>query len=225
MARREKLWRWEYSSEMAQHFRVHPVNPQLRLIRGAADIVARGGVLVYPTDSGYALGCQVGNKEGVERIRRLRHLEESHFFTLICRDLSEVSLYARVGNASYRFLKAHTPGPYTFVLPASREVPRRLQHPKRRTVGLRIPDHAVVSALLKEMNAPLVSVSLAAPDALTLDPEEIRTQWEHGIDLLLDAGFCSSAPTTVVELDSDGVHVVRVGQGDIAPLLTEDARP
>ena len=209
---------------MAQYFRVHPVNPQLRLMRGAADIVTRGGVIVYPTDSGYALGCQVGNKEGVDRIRRLRGLDDDHYFTLICRDLSELSLYARVDNASYRFLKAHTPGPYTFVLPASREVPRRLQHPKRRTIGLRVPDHAVVLALLTAMAGPLISVSLAAVDGPAPDPEDIRRQWEHSVDLVVDAGYCVGSPTTIVELDPDGAHVVRVGQGDIEPLLASDLR-
>ncbi|HET9122081.1 MAG TPA: L-threonylcarbamoyladenylate synthase [Acidiferrobacteraceae bacterium] len=209
---------------MAQYFRVHPLNPQLRLIRGAADIVNHGGIVAYPTDSGYALGCQVGNKEGVDRIRRLRGLPEDHYFTLICRDLSELSGYARVDNAAYRFLKAHTPGPYTFVLPASREVPRRLQHPKRRTIGLRVPQHAVVAALLEALDGPLLSVSLTSADDPAPEPEEIRKRWEHAVDLVLDAGSCAGSPTTVVELDADGAHVVRVGQGEVAPLLAAGSR-
>lgn len=206
---------------MAQYFRVHPANPQLRLIRGAADIIRGGGVIAYPTDSGYALGCRVGEKDAMERIRRARALDEDHLFTLVCRDLSELSVYAVVDNTSYRFLKANTPGPYTFVLPATREVPRRLLHPRRRTVGLRVPEHAVTRALLAEVNEPLLSVSLVLPDGgmPMTDPEEIRARLEHDVDLVLDAGYCSSEPTTVVELQEDGAHIVRVGKGSIAPFL------
>ncbi|MHB1586691.1 MAG: L-threonylcarbamoyladenylate synthase [Acidiferrobacteraceae bacterium] len=209
---------------MAQYFRVHAVTPQHRLMRGAADIIRRGGVIAYPTDSSYALGCHLGDKDAMERIRRLRDLDRNHHFTLICRDLSELSVYARVDNPSYRFLKAHTPGPYTFILPATREVPRRLQHPKRRTVGLRIPAHPVTQALLAELGEPLLSVSLLLPDdggdpIAGNDPAEIRRQLEHEVDLVLDGGYCGGDQTTVIEFDGHGAHVVRLGKGSIAPFV------
>ncbi|MHB1530076.1 MAG: L-threonylcarbamoyladenylate synthase [Acidiferrobacteraceae bacterium] len=209
---------------MAQYFRVHAVTPQKRLIRGAADIIRGGGVVAYPTDSNYALGCHLGDKAAVDRIRRLRGLDGHHPFTLVCRDLSELSVYARVDNPSYRLLKAHTPGPYTFVLPATREVPRRLQHPKRRTVGLRIPDHEVARALLAELNEPLLSVSLLLPDGhgghvAANDPEEIRCHLEHDVDLVLDGGYCGGDQTTVIEFDEGGAHVVRLGQRSVPSFI------
>lgn len=204
---------------MAQYFEVHPLNPQPRLIRQAVEIIRRGGVIVYPTDSGYALGCHIGDKDAMERIRRIRKVDDQHNFTLVCRDLSEIAQYARVGNSDFRLLKAHTPGPYTFILTATREVPRRLQHPKRKTIGLRVPDHAVVRMLLAELGEPLMSVTLLLPDEdlPPADAAEIRTRLEHQVDLVIDAGHCRPEPTTVVVLEESGVQVKRVGQGDPAP--------
>ncbi len=204
---------------MAQYFQIHPVDPQPRLIKRAVDIVRAGGVVVYPTDSSYALGCHIGDKEAMERIRRIRRVDKDHNFTLVCRDLSQVALYARVGNADYRILKAHTPGAYTFILPATREVPRRLQNPRRKTIGLRIPDHAIVRALLTELNEPLMSSTLILPgEKLPLsDPEEIRAKLEHQVDLVIDGGNCGLEPTTVVVLESGQPRIARAGKGDITP--------
>jgi tRNA threonylcarbamoyl adenosine modification protein (Sua5/YciO/YrdC/YwlC family) len=204
---------------MAQYFEIHPVNPQLRLIRQAVEIVRRGGVIAYPTDSSYALGCHLGDKDAMERIRRIRQLDDKHNFTLVCADLSQVAQYARVGNADFRLLKAHTPGAYTFILEATREVPRRLQHAKRRTIGLRVPDHAVVRALLAELGEPIMSVTLMLPgDELPLsDAQEIRERLEHQVDLVIDAGHCDLTPTTVVVLEDGVAAVRRVGKGDPAP--------
>jgi len=204
---------------MAQYFEVHPLNPQLRLIRQAVEIIRRGGVIAYPTDSSYALGCHLDDKDAAERIRRIRRLDDKHNFTLVCRDLSQLAQYARVGNADFRLLKAHTPGPYTFILPATREVPRRLQHARRKTIGLRVPDHPVVQALLAELGEPLMTVTLILPDEeLPLaDAREIRERLEHQVDLVIDAGPCGLAPTTVVALDDGVAEVRRVGKGDPAP--------
>jgi tRNA threonylcarbamoyl adenosine modification protein (Sua5/YciO/YrdC/YwlC family) len=201
---------------MAQYFQIHPTHPQARLIKRAVDIVRQGGVIVYPTDSSYALGCHIGDKEAMERIRRIRRVDERHNFTLMCRDLSEVSQYARVGNADYRFLKANTPGPYTFILPATREVPRRLQHPKRKTIGLRVPENTITLALLAELNEPLMSSTLILPgeDLPMSDPEEIRERLEHEVELVVDGGFCGLEPTTVLELEDGRATVVRVGKGE-----------
>ena len=201
---------------MAQYFEIHPTHPQSRLIKRAVEIVRHGGVIAYPTDSSYALGCHIGDKAAMERIRRIRRVEEDHNFTLVCRDLSEVSQYARVGNADYRLLKANTPGPYTFILPATREVPRRLQHPKRKTIGLRVPDHVIAQALLAELNEPLMSSTLMLPgESLPLsDPGEIRQRLEHEVDLIIDGGFCGLEPTTVIELEEGRATVVRQGKGD-----------
>jgi len=201
---------------MAQYFQIHPTHPQARLIKRAVEIVRQGGVIAYPTDSSYALGCHIGDKEAMERMRRIRRVDERHNFTLMCRDLSEVSQYARVGNADYRFLKAHTPGPYTFILPATREVPRRLQHPKRKTIGLRVPENAITLALLAELNEPLMSSTLILPgeDLPLSDPEEIRERLEHEVELVVDGGFCGLEPTTVLELEDGQVTVVRVGKGE-----------
>lgn len=201
---------------MAQYFEIHPTHPQSRLIKRAVEIVRHGGVIAYPTDSSYALGCHIGDKAAMERIRRIRRVEDDHNFTLVCRDLSEVSQYARVGNADYRLLKANTPGPYTFILPATREVPRRLQHPKRKTIGLRVPDHVIAQALLAELNEPLMSSTLMLPgESLPLsDPEEIRRRLEHEVDLIIDGGFCGLEPTTVIEVEEGRATVVRQGKGD-----------
>lgn len=206
---------------MAQYFQVHPVNPQQRLIRQAVEIIRRGGVIAYPTDSSYALGCHIGDKEAMERIRRIRRLDDKHNFTLVCADLSQLAQYARVANVDFRLLKAHTPGPYTFVLPATREVPRRLQHAKRKTIGLRMPNHAVVHALLAELGEPLMSATLMLPgeDAPLADAHEIRSRLEHEIDLVIDAGHCDIQPTTVVELEEGVARVTRVGKGDPTPFL------
>ncbi len=205
---------------MTQMFRVHPRNPQRRLLRQAAEVVRAGGVIVYPTDSSYALGCRIGEKEALERIRAIRRLEPGHNFTLVCRDLSELATYARVDNAAYRFLKALTPGPYTFILRATKEVPRRLQHPRRRTIGIRVPDHVVTQALLEEVGEPLLSVTCQLPgDELPLtDPEEIRERLRGRVDLVVDAGACGVEPTTVIDLVSGVPVVVRRGIGDVEPL-------
>lgn len=201
---------------MAQFFQIHPANPQPRLIKGAVDIVRAGGVIAYPTDSSYALGWHIGDKEAMERIRRLRRVDDDHNFTLVCRDLSEVAQYARVGNADYRLLRANTPGPFTFILPATREVPRRLQHPKRKTIGLRIPKNVIAQALLVELNEPLMSSTLILPgDDLPLsDPEEIRSRLEHDVELVIDGGFCGLDATTVVELENGIPKLLRQGKGD-----------
>ena len=203
---------------MAQYFQIHPINPQPRLIQRALDIVRAGGVIAYPTDSSYALGCHIGDKQAMERIRRIRRVDATHNFTLVCRDLSEVAQYARVGNVDYRLLRSNTPGPYTFILPATREVPRRLQHPKRKTIGLRVPNHVIAQSLLIELNEPLMSSTLILPgDDLPLsDPEEIRARLEHDLDLVIDGGFCGLDPTTVIELENGAVTLVRKGKGDIA---------
>ncbi len=204
---------------MAQYFHVHPANPQARLIGKAVEIVRAGGVIVYPTDSCYALGCHIGDKQAMERIQAIRRLDHRHNFTLVCRDLSEVAQYARVTNADYRLLKANTPGPYTFILPATRGVPRRLQNPRRKTIGLRVPDHTVAHALLAELREPLLSSTLLLPgDELPLvDALEIRARLEHQVDLVIDGGHCGLEPTTVVELKDGEVRVARVGKGAVAP--------
>ena len=205
---------------MAQFFSIHPDNPQTRLLRQAAAIVRAGGVIVYPTDSCYALGCQLGDKSAMNRIRNIRHVDEQHYFSLMCRDLAEISHYAKVNNSQYRLLKTSTPGSYTFILEATREVPRRLQHPKRSTIGLRIPDHPVVQALLEELDEPLLNSTLILPgDELPLnDPEEIRDRLEHQVELVLDGGFCGLEMTTVIDLTGDEPELVRSGRGSLVPL-------
>ena len=203
---------------MAQFFSVHVNNPQQRLIRQAAAIVRDSGVIVYPTDSCYAIGCHLGDKAALERIRAIRGVDERHHFTLVCRDLSEISHYAMVDNRQYRMLKAATPGSYTFILRATREVPKRLQHPKRKTIGLRVPQHPVVRDLLAELNEPLLSCTLILPnDELPLnDPQEIRTRLEHQVDLVLDGGSCGVEMTTVIDLTADVPILLRPGRGDPA---------
>ncbi len=215
---------------MAQYFQIHPTHPQPRLIKRAVEIVRAGGIIVYPTDSSYALGCHLGDKGAMERIRRIRHVDEDHHLTLVCRDLSELSQYARVTNADYRVLRAATPGPYTFLLPATREVPRRLQHPKRRTVGLRVPDHVIAQALLAELGEPLMSATLIFPGETlpASDPEEIRARLGNQVDLVIDGGFCGLEPTTVVALEDGAPTVVRAGRGDarvFAPRALPPAGP
>jgi len=207
---------------MAQLFKIHPENPQARLIRRAVEIVQAGGVIAYPTDSSYALGCHIGDKDALERIRRIRSMDKKHNFTLVCRDLSEVSQYARVGNADYRLLRANTPGPYTFILSATREVPRRLQHPKRKTIGLRIPSNVIVQSLLSELNEPLMSCTLILPgeDLPMSDPEEIYARLGHQLDLVIDGGFCGLDPTTVIELEDGVATLRRQGKGDATRIST-----
>lgn len=198
---------------------VHATHPQSRLISQAVAIVRAGGLMVYPTDSCYALGCQIGDKPAMERIRAIRHVDERHHLTLVCRDLSVLGQYAVVDNAQYRMLKSATPGSYTFILRATREVPRRLQNPRRNTIGLRVPQHAVVHALLDELQAPILSSTLILPDdALPLnDAAEIRDRLDHAVDLILDAGSCGVEMTTVVDLTAETPAMVRLGKGDPAP--------
>lgn len=204
---------------MAQFFSIHPVNPQPRLIKGAAEIVRAGGVIVYPTDSCYALGCRLGDKAAVERIRHIRQVDARHHFALVCRDLAEIAIYAKVNNRQFRLLKAATPGSYTFILQATREVPKRLQHPSRKTIGLRVPDHKVVRALLAELGEPLLSSTLLLPgdDVALNDAQEIRARLEHQVDLILDGGSCGIEPTTVVNLTGESPVITRVGKGSAAP--------
>ena len=202
---------------MAQYFQIHPENPQIRLIRRAVEIVLSGGLVVYPTDSSYALGCRLDNKEGLERIRRIRMLEDSHHFTLICRDLSHISGFAKFGNEAYRLIRQLSPGPYTFILRATREVPRRLQHPKAKTIGIRLPDNPVTQSLLAELNEPLFNSTLIAPDAdeSLSDPLEIRARLERDVDLILDGGIVTYAPTTIIDFTEDDPRVLREGAGPV----------
>lgn len=200
---------------MAQFFQIHPENPQVRLIRQAVDVLRRGGLIVYPTDSAYALGCHIGDKMALDRIRAIRRLDKHHNFTLMCRDLSELATFARVDNKDFRLIKKHTPGPYTFILPATAEVPRRLMHPKRKTIGMRVPNTPIALALMEELGEPLMSSSLILPgdrEPLT-DPEDIRDALEHQVELIIDGGFCGLEPTTVVDLTGDTPEVIRQGWG------------
>lgn len=202
---------------MSQYFELHPVNPQLRLIRRAVDIVRQGGVIAYPTDSCYALGCHIGDKTALERVRRIRQADREHHFTLLCRDVAEAARFVRIETPQFRLIKACTPGPYTFLLPATRETPRRLQHEKRRTVGVRIPEHPVPHLLLLELGEPLMSSTLMLPgDELPLtDGVEIRARLEHQVDAVLDGGHCGIAPTTVIDMAVEPPVVVRRGRGDV----------
>lgn len=204
---------------MSQFFQIHPENPQARLVRQAVDIIRDGGVVVYPTDSAYALGCHLGDKNALDRIRRIRKLDDGHNFTLMCRDLSEIASYSRVDNADYRLLKSCTPGPYTFILRATSEVPRRLMHPKRKTVGLRVPDNNIALALLEDLGEPMMSVTLIMPEDEypLIDPYEMRELLQHDVDLVIDGGYCGMEATTVVDLVDDTPLVLRAGKGDIAP--------
>lgn len=204
---------------MTQILQIHPENPQVRLLRQAVEVLQSGGVIAYPTDSAYALGCRIGEKDAIERIRRIRQIDKSHNFTLVCRDLTEIATYAIVDNSVFRLLKAYTPGAYTFILPASKEVPKRLAHPKRKTIGIRIPQNNIVQELLKELNEPLMSVTLILPnEGMPLaDPELIQNKIGGQIDLILDGGICGMMPTTVVEFVDNLPTVTRVGRGDPKP--------
>jgi tRNA threonylcarbamoyl adenosine modification protein (Sua5/YciO/YrdC/YwlC family) len=208
---------------MAQFFTVHLDNPQPRLIKQAAELVRKGGVIVYPTDSGYALGCHLGDKDAVARIRKIRAVDDKHHMTLVCRDLSEIAHYSRVDNVQFRLLKSNTPGSYTFILDATKEVPKRLQHPKRNTIGLRIPDHPVALALLEELGEPLLSSSLIMPgEEMTMfDAEEIRELLDHQVDLVIDGGPVGLEPTTVIDLTGSAPLLVRRGKGDTTPFSIE----
>lgn len=200
---------------MAQYFQIHPTHPQKRLLRQAAEIVRRGGLIAYPTDSCYALGCHLGDAAAVQRLRRIRAMDDKHHLTLMCRDLSELATYAIVDNVQFRLLRSATPGSYTFILRATREVPRRLMHPKRRTIGVRVPDHPVALALLEELGEPMLSATLSLPgDAAPLaDADEIRERLEHSIDLVVDGGHCGVEPTTVIDLSGAEPLVLRHGKG------------
>lgn len=200
---------------MTQIFHIHSTHPQSRLISQVVDVLEKDGVIAYPTDSAYALGCRLGNKEAMERIKKLRELDKNHNFTLVCRNLSEIATYARVDNSVFRLLKAHTPGPYTFILTASHEVPRRLQHAKRKTIGLRVPDNAIALAILEALGEPLMSVTLILPgETLPLsDPEEIYDKIKGRIDLVVDGGACGIDPTTVIDLVDGVPKILREGRG------------
>ena len=201
---------------MSQFFSLHPTHPESRLIKRAVEIVRGGGVIAYPTDSCYALGCHIGDKTAMERIRKIRDVDERHHFTLVCRDLSEIGTFAKVNNAQYRLLKAHTPGSYTFILQATRELPRRLAHPKRATIGVRVPEHPATQALLAELNEPMLSSTLMLPgdDEPLNDAEEIRARLNHQLDLILNGGACGVEPTTVIDLSENQPILVRRGKGD-----------
>lgn len=206
---------------MAKLIRIHPTDPQPRLINTVVEIVRSGGLIAYPTDSSYAFGCHIGDKKAIDRIRRIRRTDKNHNFTLVCSDLSEISVYARVDNWAYRLVKSMTPGPYTFILPATREVPKRLQNEKRRTIGLRVPDHPVVQAMLEALGEPIMSGTLLLPgDDLPLtDPFEIEDRIGHEIDAIVDAGSVGIEPTSVLNLASGQVEVLRQGRGDVSAFL------
>ncbi|CAD5376912.1 Threonylcarbamoyl-AMP synthase [Pseudomonas sp. OF001] len=206
---------------MSQFFQIHAENPQARLIKQAVEIVRQGGVIVYPTDSAYALGCRIGDKAALDRIRHLRRLDDKHNFTLVCRDLSQLGEYAKVDTSAFRLLKAHTPGPYTFILDATREVPRMLLHPKRRTIGLRVPGNPIAHDLLAELGEPLMSVSLILPgdEHPMSDPYEIRDRLEKLVDLIIDGGYGSLEASTVISLLGGEPEVLREGCGDPEPFL------
>ena len=210
---------------MAQFFAIHPTHPQLRLVRQAAQIVRGGGLIAYPTDSCYALGCHIGDKPAMQRLRRVRGVGEKHPLTLMCRDLSEISTYAVVDNAQYRLLRAATPGSYVFILRATREVPRRLMHPRRKTIGVRVTSHPVARALLEELGEPMLSATLALPgDAAPLSvAQEIRVRLEHQVDLVIDGGICGVEPTTVIDISGAVPRVLRRGKGPLEPFLEEIA--
>lgn len=207
-------------TDLAQFFQIHPVNPQPRLIRQAVEIIRQGGLIAYPTDSAYALGCQIGNRMALDRVRAMRNLDKDHNFTLVCRDLSELATYAKVDNLMFRLIKKYTPGPFTFILEATSEVPRRLKHPKRKTIGMRVPDNAIALALMAELGEPLMSSTLLLPgDEFPLtDPYEIRETLEHDLELVIDGGYCGMEPTTVVDLTGGSPQIVRQGRGEFSEL-------
>lgn len=212
-----------YNSEMmSQKITIHPQDPQPRLIQQVVRVVQAGGVIIYPTDSAYALGCRLGDKTASERIRCIRHLDKNHHFTLVCHDLSQLSTYARVDNPTFRLLKAYTPGPYTFILEATKEVPRRLLHPRRKTIGLRVPDHPITQALLSALGEPLMSVTLILPGYLQplADIQEIEQSFNKQVDIIIDGGACSIEPTSVIDLTQSPPQVVRAGKGDVKNFIS-----
>lgn len=200
---------------MSQYFEIHPDNPQLRLIRRAVTIIQAGGVIVYPTDSSYALACHIGDKKALDRIRRIRQLNDKHNFTLVCKDLTQASTFTKIGNESFRLIKSLTPGPFTFVLQATKEVPRRLQNTKRKTVGIRLPDQPIAQLLLQELDEPLLSTTLVLPgeESALNDPYEIRSCMEHEVDLIMDSGIISYEPTTIIMMTDKTPEIVRQGKG------------
>ncbi|GEA49642.1 threonylcarbamoyl-AMP synthase [Vibrio inusitatus NBRC 102082] len=204
---------------MSQYFYVHPDNPQARLITQAAAIIRNGGVVIYPTDSGYALGCQLENKSALDRVCRIRKIDDKHNFTLLCRDLSELSLYARVDNSAFRLLKNNTPGAYTFIFKGTKEVPRRLMNAKRKTIGIRVPDNKIALDLLEALGEPMMSTTLILPgnDVTESDPEEIRDKLEHAVDLIINGGYLGEQPTTVIDFSEDDAVIARRGAGDTTP--------
>lgn len=207
---------------MAQFFEIHPENPQSRLIYRAVDIIRKGGVIVYPTDTHYALACQIGDKQALDRIKRIRQLDDKHNFTLVCKDLAQISTFTKVSNDAHRIVKSLTPGPFTFIIGATKEVPRRMLHAKRKTIGIRIPDNAVALALVEELGEPLLSTTLILPnadEALT-DPYDIRGQLEYELDLIIDAGIIESEPSTIISCADEQIEIVRQGKGT-APMLEE----
>ncbi|MFT6915519.1 MAG: tRNA threonylcarbamoyl adenosine modification protein (Sua5/YciO/YrdC/YwlC family) [Motiliproteus sp.] len=202
---------------MSQFFQIHPENPQPRLIKQAVDIIRKGGVIIYPTDCAYAIGCHIGDKTAIDRIKTIRKLDDKHNFTLLCRDLSELATYAKVDNSAYRLLKQHTPGAYTFILKATGEVPRRLLHPKRRTIGIRVPNNPIALALMEELGEPIMSSSLILPGETTplTEPYDIRDTLQHCVDLVIDGGHCGMEATSVINMVEEEVFVVREGAGDV----------
>ncbi len=200
---------------MSQFFQIHPEDPQLRLIRGAVEIIRQGGVVIYPTDSCYALGCQIGDKKAVDRLRQIRQLDDKHNFTLMCRDMGEMSDYGMIDNIAYRFIKSITPGPYTFILPAMKSVPKRLLHPKRKTIGVRVPDNKITLALLEELGEPILSSTLLLPgeEYPMIDPYDMKSSIGAQVDLIIDGGYCGMEPTSVIEILEQGPELVRRGKG------------
>lgn len=207
---------------MSQYFQIHPQNPQPRLINRAVEMLREGAVVIYPTDSCYALGCLIGNKDAMDRIRRIRQVDKNHNFTLVCSDVSQIAGYAKVDNTAFRLLRKFTPGPYTFIFRATHEVPRRLQHPKRKTIGIRIPDNAIAQAMLSVLGEPVMSSTLILPgmDMPMVEPEEIRDRLERQVDLVIDGGNCGLEPTTVIDFTSGVPELIRAGQG--APAFFEE---
>ena len=205
---------------MSQYFQIHPDNPQLRLVRRSVEILHEAGVSVYPTDSSYALGCLIGEKEPMERIRRIRQVDKDHNFTLVCRDLSEIATYAKVDNTAYRLVKKLAPGPYTFIFRATHEVPRRLQHPKRKTIGIRVPDNNIVRALLDELGQPIMSSTLILPGQIMpmVEAEDIRERLQHDVDLVIDGGHCGFDATSVIDFQQGYPEILRQGRGDVSML-------
>ncbi|WJG10851.1 L-threonylcarbamoyladenylate synthase [Aliiglaciecola sp. LCG003] len=201
---------------MSQYFYIHPDNPQQRLLRQACEIIRSGGVVVYPTDSGYAIGCQMDDKNALEQLCRIRQIGKDHNFTLMCRDMSELSIYARVDNTAFRLIKNNTPGPYTFILKATKEVPKRLQNPKRKTIGIRVPNNAIALQLLEELGEPLMSTTLILPGETQaeFDPDDIRDKLERQVELIINGGYLGEQPTTVIDMSEGDVVIIREGSGD-----------